>query len=97
MSERTYVSGYWPLAMNNKRRIDYYERLLPDSLTPLRGKCLIFFAADECILDLVQAHCRRLDVDLEGRVLPVTALPHWQLADALMASWYCSAATCRNW
>lgn len=43
MSERTYVSGYWPLAMNNKRRIDYYERLLPDSLTPLRGKCLIFF------------------------------------------------------
>ena len=84
MSPRRYISGYWPLAGNQKKPESHYLTLLPETLTPLRGASLTFYSNDPAVLDRVNAQSERVGICCESRLRQVEDLPAWSLPGELV-------------
>lgn len=84
MTDRHYISGYWPLAGNNKHPERHYLTLLPQTLAPLRASSLTFYSADPTVLERVMALSEHAGIRCEPRLRRVDDLPAWELAGALV-------------
>lgn len=84
MTDRHYISGYWPLVGNGKHPESHYLTLLPETLAPLRAAALTFYSSDPAVLERVMALSDQAGIRCEPRLRRVDDLPAWSLAGALV-------------
>lgn len=76
-----FVSGYWPVAGNQKRSHNVYWDNLKDTLKMIKGGRLIFYTSAMDRADEVTAICNALNIDVQIIESSILSLPAADIAE----------------
>lgn len=86
MLEKVFVSGYWAIPENNKHDLAHYDSLLPETLSLIAGRRLVFYSGCSEMLDYIERLCKQFDISVEPELVPFNSLPKWDLAGRMLES-----------
>jgi hypothetical protein len=86
LSKTIYISGYWHLENNIKRKKSDYDHNLKQTIAQISGATLIFYGNDESVLNNVADLCNQHNVRLVTRQQTIADLPSWMISAELIKS-----------
>jgi hypothetical protein len=77
----TYCLGYWPIAENEKRKLDYYEYQIFSTLAMLKRKNVIFFTNTEEIIKKIHPYSQKYKINLIPEIVKIEDLSRKKIAN----------------